>query len=333
MSFDLPPRVLDLNDCVYLSEIGHGANRNIHSALDKSTGQVVAISQWHLFSDDSRQFVRSIATQWQLNLPGVVKIIGVSRASEEGEKVPFLVATEFMPHGNLVKLISERLKSNSPSTFRPTTFSKIIFGVAATMREIHSRGVLHRNPKPRNILLDENDEPHIDGFCVARFGFPPIEFSNGIGTPLFMAPEVLDGLGTCYDNRIDVYSYGVLIYHIFTDKLELADGRTMRQLFRAISAGTRFKWKPEIPEALWKLITSCWKQEPEKRPSFHEIAEMMLNSDDFTFPGTDLDEYHEYQTRIIRETDDSPTRDPSVILKFLTDIGLELECITGLASR
>jgi hypothetical protein len=146
-----------------------------------------------------------------------------------------------------------------------------------------------------------------------------------------MSPEVFRG-DLSYDNRIDVFAYGMLVYQIFTNVNILPSGRLrgFTELSRAIVAGERFIWHPRIPKAFWKLIRLCWKQEPEKRPSFHEITEMMLESDDLTFPGTDLDEYHEYQNRIIRATNDSPIRDPSVILKFLADIGVDLESITGL---
>jgi serine/threonine protein kinase len=153
------------------------------------------------------------------------------------------------------------------------------------------------------------------------------------GTLLYMAPEGFNG-SLMYDNRIDVFSYGVSLDRIFRPKPKLPSGSIGRmnefEYMIAIAAGERFNRMPEIPEAFWKLITSCWKQEPEKRPSFHEITEMMLNSDDFTFPGTDLDEYHEYQSRIIRETNDSPIRDSSVIIKFLAEIGLDLRGMTGL---
>jgi serine/threonine protein kinase len=279
-----------------------------------------------------RLFRRSIALQSQLNLPGVVKIIGILRIVPEDKKARFFTVTECMPHGSFEELISERLMSNNPPTFCPTAFSKIIFGVAVTMSEIHSRGVLHRDLKPYNISLDENDEPRIHDFCVARFNSDCAELIRMCGTPLFMAAELLGD--PSYENRIDVFSYGVLLYMIFTGKRELSAGsgriRSMQHLLTAVGSGKMLHWQPEIPEAFWKLITLCWKQEPEKRPSFHEITEMMLRSDDLTFPGTDLDEYHEYQSRIIRETNDSSIRDPSIILKFLADIGVDFGSIPGL---
>jgi hypothetical protein len=117
------------------------SNSAICSAIDKSTGQVVTISQRPLTWD--ALFARSIAVQWQLNLPGVPKIIGVSRIVHEDKKTPFFVVTGFIPHGNFDMLISERLKSKNPSTFHPTTFSNIIVGIAVTISEIHSRSVLH----------------------------------------------------------------------------------------------------------------------------------------------------------------------------------------------
>jgi serine/threonine protein kinase len=332
MSTDFPPLILDLNRYENRTLIDKDSDKTIYSTIDKSTGQVVAFGEWPIPYCGFRQLARSIAVQWQMNLPGVVRIIGVSRIAQEDKEAPLVVVTEFVPHGNFDKLISDRLTSDNPSTFRPTTFSKIIFGIAATMSEIHSRSFLHRDLTRSNILLDEHDEPRIDGFYLARFYYNCDELTIGGWPLLYMAPEMFTGDLSC-DNCIDVFSYGVLLHQIFTAKLEFSPGglriRSELHLLRVVVAGGRLCWQPEIPETFWKLITLCWKQEPEKRPSFHEITEMMLESDDLTFPGTDLDEYHEYQNRIIRETNDSPIRDPSVILKFLVDIGLDLESING----
>jgi serine/threonine protein kinase len=168
---------------------------------------------------------------------------------------------------------------------------------------------------------------------VTRFDSERPGFSGFIPTPLFMSPEVFrDDLS--YDNRIDVFAYGGLVYRIFTNAncLPSCKPRTLEQLRKAIVGGERFMSQPGIPQAFWKLIKSYWKQEPEKRPSFHEITEMMLTSDDFTFPGTYLDEYHEYQSRIVRETNDSPIRGPSVIHNSIPDIGMDLPPMAGLSA-
>jgi hypothetical protein len=58
--------------------------------------------------------------------------------------------------------------------------------------------------------------------------------------------------------------------------------------------GARFTRKPGIPDAIWELIEMCWKQNPDERPTFSRIVDMMKSSDRYVLDGIDLSEYYEY---------------------------------------
>jgi hypothetical protein len=66
--------------------------------------------------------------------------------------------------------------------------------------------------------------------------------------------------------------------------------------------GARFKRKPRIPDAIWELIEMCWKANPEGRPTFSGIVDMMKSSDRYGLDGTDLPEYHNYREKRVRES-------------------------------
>jgi hypothetical protein len=85
-----------------------------------------------------------------------------------------------------------------------------------------------------------------------------------------------------------------------------------------------------MPDPFWDLISECWHLEPDQRPSFADITRRMLDCDDFTIEGTDLDEYHEYRVRIMRELSNVPPVDPSPILEQLRSLGIDIDSISGL---
>jgi serine/threonine protein kinase len=237
-----------------------------------------------------------------------------------------------MPFGSLDRIIRAYLHGKQfPSNFGPTSLSKVIFGVAATMSEIHARGVLHRDLKPAHILIDANGEPRICGFSLSLFS-SEFTHSTAAGTPIFMAPEIHRG-SHFYDERIDVFSYAVSIRQLFAADIDLEGAVAPSRghhLSRKIIAGSRLQRPAGMPDPLWKLVRACWKQEPEKRLSFGAITEMMLRSDEFVVPGTNLDEYHEYQTRIMAETEGAPLVDPVQVLDLIRDLGIDVDSMVGL---
>jgi serine/threonine protein kinase len=141
--------------------------------------------------------------------------------------------------------------------------------------------------------------------------------TDGPGTPFFMSPEAL----TCEDartNKVDVYAFGTFLCAIFSNNLQFADGQvcSLEQLIQHIRIGDRFGRPEGMPDALWNLARECWLQEPDQRPTFAEITRRMMRSDDFAISETDLADYHEYRTRIMRESADRSGADSGAAAAF-----------------
>jgi serine/threonine protein kinase len=154
-----------------------------------------------------------------------------------------------------------------------------------------------------------------------------------------MAPEATTD-SSLISNKSDVFSYGSLTYRMFTMNFGL-QGREFqdqeqflelsRQGERLIRQGERLIRVPEITDTLWELISECWSQEPQDRPSFAEITDRMLKSNDFVLDRTNLSEYHEYQQRIMSELNACPIRvNNSAILESLQCLGLYIDSLRGI---
>jgi hypothetical protein len=148
---------------------------------------------------------------------------------------------------------------------------------------------------------------------------------------MFMPPEVMTGDGAL-TNKVDVYAFGVFLCAIFSNSLTFGfrPPKSIHQLMTNIVKGLRFVRPEGMPDALWNLASVCWLQEPDQRPTFAEITRRMIRSDDFAIPGTDLADYHEYRTRIMREAANRPRIDPAPILAQLRSLGADADSIPGI---
>jgi serine/threonine protein kinase len=99
-----------------------------------------------------------------------------------------------------------------------------------------------------------------------------------VGTPFHMAPGVRSDQG--YGKPAEVFSYAVLLYRVFTDKIDLDDRKGKytdeANFSRRVAQGARFSASPAIPSAYWQLITSCWNHNPSSRPTFKQIVDHLV---------------------------------------------------------
>jgi hypothetical protein len=286
--------------------IGRGATAEVFLCAHEGSGVHTALKKIHNLEEPSNQlgFIREIAMPLKLDLPGIVQFVGFrfpEPKTKDSPGAPGLIMTELMPNGALDDVLKSKHTGRPTPGFGPTEQSKAVLGIASTMAKIHGCSVIHRDLKPSHVLFDANWEIRIGDFGLSKVVAPGIKMTMSIGTPPFMGPELLEEDGT-YSFPVDVYAFGILLYQFFTgdwifEGMETPT-RTPVALGMRVARGQRFKRPSGVPDAFWNLITRCWAQDPNDRPSFEEIVKLLLESNDFIFPGTDLEKYNEYRQRI-----------------------------------
>jgi eukaryotic-like serine/threonine-protein kinase len=149
--------------------------------------------------------------------------------------------------------------------------------VASGLAAAHEAGVVHRDLKPANIMLDEDDEPLIMDFGIARStsgtGIGMTMAGAVVGTVAYMAPE--QAQGNPVDQRADIYSYGLILYDMIVGRPQVGQSTALSELMRRIlnpPAPVRTV-DPSIPEWLDDVITRCLQPDPAAR--FQSMSEIV----------------------------------------------------------
>ncbi|XP_022255837.1 dual serine/threonine and tyrosine protein kinase-like [Limulus polyphemus] len=178
-----------------------------------------------------------------------------------------------------VLLIMERLQRDLYSAIRSgldiTTRLQIALDVVQGIRFLHSQGLVHRDIKLKNVLLDKKNRAKITdlGFCK-----PEAMMSGSIvGTPIHMAPELFTGH---YDNSVDVYAFGILFWYLRAGHVKLPyifeQCQTKDQLWKCVRKGARPERLPQFDNESWQLIEECWSSDPIKRPLLGNVESRLM---------------------------------------------------------
>lgn len=213
----------------------------------------------------------------------------------------YSIISPIMKNGNLFQLTDKINDGLFPDNFE-TKRAIITFGIAAGMAHIHQKNVIHQDLKPDNILLDENYYPKISNFNLSKYLPENSESSLSstdfkIVTPYYCAPELFKDQN--YTNKIDVYSYAIILYELWTTKRAFSNHRqlTIDQFKTIISSGQRPPFEDKkIPRIIRKLIERCWNEDPDLRPNFVQIVTDFMESKEkfFNDEFIDKDELNRY---------------------------------------
>lgn len=302
--------VVEISDFESFDFIGKGGFAEVYKGTQKSTGKEVAIKQIFRNKLEGKRFKRylyEIQTMVKTSNRFLVPLVGFTK-----EK-PYCIITEYMYNGTLEKYIrvgaGKCLLSGSQLT-------SIAIGISYGLIHLRSLGIIHRDLKSSNILLDQNFLPRICDFGIARF--ENLEFMTAkVGTPVYMAPEIINGRN--YNWKVDVYSLGMLLYEM-AENVRPFRGYKVSEIFEYVMHDN---FRPTIsshtPKPLRNLIKRCWSSNPDKRPTFEEIFEKFIIGS-VEFPGTNRDDINRLLISI--ERDEKIRKGPT--FKYLHDLLLSL---------
>jgi hypothetical protein len=155
-------------------------------------------------------------------------------------------------------------------TADPRAAVALVEKVARAVHFAHSHGILHRDLKPGNVLLDEHGEPLVADFGLAKFLGAGVELTQpgeGIGTPAYMAPEQAGGRGDRLDARTDVWALGVLLYELLAGRRPfpgLSREEVTREILTTDPPPLRAA-RPGLGRDLETVVRKCLEKEPARR--------------------------------------------------------------------
>jgi serine/threonine protein kinase len=280
-----------------IESLGNGGFGVVVKCTDKRNGKTCALKLSKEDDFDIQQqkyFLREVCAFAAINHPAAVKIVGYSLPYEG---IGPAILLDLVPGGDL----KEKMEAEENSWLDDTEKMILIAGITSIVAHFHSNGLIHRDIKPANILLDENLEPKLSDFGLARsFNEKSDIIGTEAGTNRYMAPEAFTG---CVPSpALDIYSLGILMYEIIVgshpyDMIE-EKGNLMINLIR----GSRPSIPSFVPAPLAEIITKAWSSNPEERLSAHEILQC-LGNDECLLEGTDWNRYRDYYQKVYEATD------------------------------
>jgi len=252
----------NFGDYELLQEIGRGGQGVVYRARQKSLNRTVALKviglgHWateaHL-----KRFRREAESAASLEHPCIVPIY------EVGERDGSCYFSMKLVEGGQLDDVVRR----EPVTIRRAV--ELIAKVARTIHYAHERGILHRDIKPGNILLDAKGEPHLTDFGLARL----VETESTVtrtmevlGTPSYMAPEQAVGNNAAVSSVTDVYGLGAVLYQLLTGHPPFAGGTTFETVRLVLDTEPRQPrlWNPKIDRDVSTICLECLEKDPKRR--------------------------------------------------------------------
>ena len=243
-----------------IEELGRGGMGNVYRVVDKKINEEMALKLLHPVIAAEKKTIERFKNE--LKLARKITHKNVCRMHDLNEEEGTLFITmEYVPGEDLKSMIK---MTGQMSAGRTLSIAKQI---CEGLAEAHRLGVVHRDLKPRNIMIDKGGNAHIMDFGIARSLKAEVITGDGImvGTPEYMSPEQVKGLEI--DQRSDIYSFGIILFEMITGKIPF-DGDT--SLTIALKQKTEEPPNPQdfnaqIPEELNAVILKCLEKEKEER--------------------------------------------------------------------
>ncbi|XP_071690808.1 uncharacterized protein [Rutidosis leptorrhynchoides] len=250
-------------DLITKQQIGQGSCGTVYQGLWYGSDVAVKVFEHRELSFDVLlSFRQEVSLMKRLRHPNILLFMGAVTSPEH-----ICIVTEFLPRGSLFRILQ---RNTTQLDWKRRLH--MAMDIARGMNYLHrcQPPIIHRDLKSSNLLVDKNWTVKVGDFGLSRIKhLAYLNTKTGKGTPQWMAPEILRN-GQA-DEKSDVYSYGVVLWEIITEKVPWDDLDPM-QVIGAVGFMNKKLEIPKDVDPLWvSLIESCWCSESQSRPTFQEI--------------------------------------------------------------
>ncbi|MFN8577739.1 MAG: protein kinase [Candidatus Sericytochromatia bacterium] len=249
-----------------IEEVGRGGMGLVYKALDLRLGRTVALKELVISptiigvekDDIVARFKQEAQTAAFLNHPNIITIYDVG---EENNR--HFIAMEFLPGKTLKDYLDEDYKYTTDELL------DILIQIASGLDHAHSKGIIHRDIKPDNMKILNDNVVKITDFGIARIESSTSNLTQDgtmLGTLGYISPEQLHN-SKGVDTRADIFSFGAMMYEIYTKKLPF-DGGTVGSTILKIMTENPVppkKINPDIDDDIEKIIMKCLEKDPNTR--------------------------------------------------------------------
>ncbi|MGC2527846.1 MAG: protein kinase [Candidatus Acidiferrum sp.] len=248
--------------------LGQGGMGAVYQAHDRELDRQVAIkvirADMAANPEILRRFKQELILARQITHKNVIRIFDLGQA--DGVK---FITMEYIEGENLQGVLRRKKK------LEPAEAANIMAQVCRALEAAHAEGVIHRDLKPQNIMLDKTGRAYVMDFGIARSMLAAGMTQTGalIGTPDYMSPEQAKGLAL--DARSDLFSLGIIFYEMLSSAVPFDADTTMGKLWKRTNEPARplAELDKTIPQPLCDIVRKCLEIDPQKR--FASAAELL----------------------------------------------------------
>ncbi|XP_006894240.1 PREDICTED: tyrosine-protein kinase TXK [Elephantulus edwardii] len=255
---------IDPSELAVIKEIGSGQFGVVH--LGKWRAHIkVAIKAINEGSMSEEDFIEEAKVMMRLSHSRLVQLYGVCI-----QRRPLYIVTEFMENGCLLNYLRER-KGN----LRKEVLLSMCQDVCEGMAYLEENCFIHRDLAARNCLVSSTRIVKISDFGMTRYVLDDEYISSsGAKFPVKWSPPEVFHFNK-YSSKSDVWSFGVLMWEVFTEGKMPFEDKSNLQVVEAISKGFRL-YRPHLaPMSIYEIMYSCWHAKPQSRPTFAELLQIL----------------------------------------------------------